>query len=173
MADFPKLIVFSDSAIPRVKSTYKGATVETFNFGKLDTYENIAPIYFLRLCKSLGRPKHKRVTVFSNYTDVQLTFFNMSNTSYLTVTIESEADYKLAIQLNMAFDYLWGRHDSMEKMKRFTNGVDLIFDEMKIATFQNIMRKHDKNVEVATNITKEIESKLKDKFFETFKFKAP
>lgn len=100
MSTYPKLIIFSNKAIPRVKSSFKGASVEqltlsTFKFDIKDTAHHLVMLALL-----FKEFQLYKATVISGYSEAQLIFFRLQNTKYPTAILRSDDQLAMLSTLN-------------------------------------------------------------------------
>lgn len=137
MIEFPKLVIFSNTAIPRVKSTYKGATVVTYDLRKLAVDSNEPITQLLNISQYFDDTIRKKAIVISGITEEQLTFFNLSNTLYPTLKVEKKDDYVILPALEDALYFLQNRYQALGEFEEATSYIFEIFKFLNVINLGN------------------------------------
>ncbi|MBU3548395.1 hypothetical protein [Polynucleobacter sp. P1-05-14] len=168
MNEFPKLVIFSNNAIPRVKSTYKGATVDVYNLRNIATKgdDNIESL--LNISQYFDELIHKKATVISGITDEQLTFFKLSNTAYAYLMIENENDYIILPALDDALHSLHNRTDAISQLEESTSIIFSIFKYLETLHLKRLIKKHDVTLDKAYDVSADMHYTLEAVYFGWF-----
>ena len=173
MNEFPKLVIFSDTAIPRVKSAYKGATVETYDLRKLALDDNEPIAQLLSISQYFDETHRKKAIVISGITDEQLTFFNLSNTTYPNLKIEKEDDYVILPALEDALYYLQNRYQALGEFEEASSNIFDIFKFIDVVNLGKMKKKNDAVVHKAYDGSAEMHCILEAYFFGWFGVQVP
>jgi hypothetical protein len=173
MNEFPKLVIFSNTAIPRVKSTYKGATVDTYDLRKLAVDSNKPITQLLSISQYFDDTHRKKAIVISGITEEQLTFFNLSNASYPTLKVEKEDDYVILPALEDALYFLQNRYQALGEFENATSAIFDIFKFLDVVNLNKMRKKNDAVVDKAEDGSADIHYTLEAWFFSWFNVHVP
>lgn len=173
MNEFPKLVIFSNTAIPRVKSTYKGATVDTYDLRKLAVDGNKPITQLLSISQYFDDTHRKKAIVISGITEEQLTFFNLSNTSYPSLKVDKEDDYVILPALEDALYFLQNRYQALGEFENATSAIFDIFKFLDVVNLNKMRKKNDVVVDKAEDGSAEIHYTLEAWFFGWFGVHVP
>jgi hypothetical protein len=173
MNEFPKLVIFSNTAIPRVKSTYKGATVVTYDLRKLAVDSNEPITQLLNISQYFDDTHRKKAIVISGITEKQLTFFNLSNSSYPTLKVQKEDDYVILPALEDALYFLQNRYQALGEFEEATTFIFDIFKFLDFVNLNKMKKKNDAVVDKAEDGSADIHYTLEGLFFSWFGVHVP
>jgi hypothetical protein len=173
MNEFPKLVIFSNTTIPRVKSTYKGATVDTYDLRNLAVDSDEPITQLLSISQYFDDTHRKKAIVISGITEEQLTFFNLSNTSHPSLKVEKEDDYVILPALEDALYYLQNRYQALGEFEGATTTIFEIFKFMDVVNLNKMIKKSDALVNKADDGSAEIHYTLEAYFFGWFGVHIP
>jgi len=173
MNQFPKLVIFSNTVIPRVKSTYKGATVVTYDLRKLAVDSNEPITQLLNISQYFDDTHRKKAIVISGITEEQLTFFNLSNKSYPSLKVGKEDDYVILPALEDALYFLQNRYQALGEFEGATSIIFDIFKFLDVVNLNKMKKKSDALVDKAEDGSTDIHYTLEGWFFGWFGVHIP
>ena len=156
-----------------MKSTFSGATVETYNLNKLNLETNDSIISFLKVSQEFLNLRYKKATVVSGITLKQLSFFYKSNSLYPTVKISSEHDYHLIPAFEEAFSFLKDRNISVNQTMSYNRLIINILDYLNVPRFLNIVSRNGIVETKALEVSEVFYLALEKYFYDYFSVKAP
>ena len=168
MNEFPKLVIFSNTLIPRIKSTYKGATVDVYNLQNISINEDDNIESLLNISQYFDELIHKKATVISGITDEQLTFFKLSNSSYANLMIEKEDDYIVLPALDDALHCLHERTSAISQLEESSSIIFSIFKYLETLHLKKLIKKHDVMLDKAYDVSADMHYTLEAIFFGWF-----
>ena len=173
MNDFPKLVIFTNEAIPRVKSMYKGASVALYSFNNLVIDDDNPITSLLNVSQNFEELFYKKATVISGYTEKHLTLFLLSNTSYPYLKVETEDDYIVLPAFEDALLSLHDRDDAISALEDSTSIIFSIFKYLEAQNLNRMIKKNDTLIDKAYDTSSLIHFMLEAFFFGWFKVKTP
>lgn len=173
MNEYPKLVIFSNKAIPRVKSTYKGATVDSYDLKNLSFDKDDFVISLLSVSQYFEELQLKKATVISGITEEQLTFFNLTNTSYPTLKIAGIDDYIVLPALDDALLSLQNRNDAVNQLEESTSIIFSILKYLETLHLNKMIKQNDVLIDKAWNASADIHYTLEGFFFGWFEVEIP
>lgn len=173
MNTFPKLVIFSNKLIPRIKSTFKGATIDIYHFNKLSLDTNDSLHSLLKVSQKFINLRYKKATVVSGLSLKQLSFFYLSNSSYPTLKITSDSDYFVIPPIEEAFHFLMNRNISVNQMMSYNSLIINILNHLNIPRLSNIMSRSDMVETKTLEISEVFYLSLEKYFYDCFSVKEP
>jgi hypothetical protein len=173
MSSYPKLVIFSNKAIPRMKEIFSGATVDTYHLNKLNLETNDSIISFLKISQEFLNLRHKKATVVSGITLKQLSFFYLSNSLYPTLKITSEHDYHVVPALEEAFSFLKDRDISINHMMSSNTSIINILDYLNVPRLLNIVSRNGIVETKTLEVSEVFYLALEKYFYDYFSVKVP